>query len=113
MKKNRLFFLALSALMAVLSVNAQPIVPFQMVNNSDFTDDEIYVALIGRQNDRAVWMNFKENNVSGAGVYPVNDSYNTMHKTSGDWGYADIFVPLSSIAHSWRSTRGYSASIPS
>lgn len=98
MKKIRLFFLALSALVAVLSVNAQPIVPFQMVNNSDFTDDEIYVALIGRQNDRAVWMNFKENNVSGAGVYPVNDSYNTMHKTSGDWGYADIFVPLSSIA---------------
>lgn len=97
MKFKRLLTFSI-VMLIVASAFAQPIVPFKMVNNSDFADDEIYVALIGRQNDIPVWMDLSENNASGNGVKTINDSYNTVHKVAGDWGYADIFVPLSTIA---------------
>lgn len=73
------------------------VIPFEFVNNSQFADGDIFVALVGQQNGTAVWMDFDENDASGAGTKAIAASYNTMNKTDGDWGYADIFTRLSEI----------------
>lgn len=73
-------------------------IPFEIVNNSQFADADIYVALVGRQNGSAVWFDFAQSTQSAPVTRPINTSWNTIHKTTGDWGYANIFTPLNKIA---------------
>lgn len=78
-------------------MHAAETLPFTLVNNSDYSDAEIYIGLVGKQNGSSVWVDFSTNAAGATQVRPINSSYNTIHKTASDWGYANIFVPLSQI----------------
>ena len=82
-----------------LSVTGQSLLPFQFVNNSpDFTDDEIYIGLVGQTADLGgVWLDVSANTSSTSGLKPMSSTDNTIHKISTDWGYAPIFTKLSNI----------------
>lgn len=94
---KRSFLLLYLALMYVC-VHAVETLPFTLVNNSIYADEEIYIGLVGQKDGNSVWVDFSTNAVGATQVRSINTSYNTIHKTTGDWGYADIFVPLSEIA---------------
>lgn len=96
MKSSHLFFTACLCLLSVF-VRAEETFPFEFLNNSVFPDDQIYVAMVGKQNGTDIWIDFSENTSANPAIKPMNASYNTIHKTAGDWGYADIFTKLSDI----------------
>lgn len=96
--KTRLFSFICCFLVA-LTIQAVDTLPFTLVNNSDYSDSEIYIGLVGKQNGSSVWVDFSTNAESATQVRPINSSYNTIHKNDADWGYANIFVPLSSITN--------------
>lgn len=85
-------------LLSVSSVFSQTL-PYTFVNNSDYSDDQVYVAIVGIT-DGHVWVDA----ATGA-VNPMNSSYNTVAGPviDGNYGpgntglYADCFTPLSEI----------------
>lgn len=72
--------------------------PYIIENRSRYSDDEIYIAVIGKRNPdhpAFVWMNLNDFN-----TYPVNDSYNTLKRPgsgANEWLYADISIKLSDL----------------
>ena len=84
------------SLVAATVVSAQT-VPMQLVNNSDYADYEIYVAIIGMQNGQWIYYDLAANTPSDAAVKPLNTSANTLHRQATDWGYANIFTTLDNI----------------
>ena len=78
---------------------SQTTLPFQIVNNStDFTDDQIYIGLVGQTTDSgAVWIDFKANGFNSPALNKISESWNTVNKSPGDWGYAPMFTKLSEI----------------
>ncbi|MBT1704326.1 beta-1,3-glucanase family protein [Chryseosolibacter indicus] len=79
---------------------SQPVVPFTLYNNSAYTDANIYVAVVGKQNGNHVWIDTR----TGA-VKPMQSSDNTVQGPiyNGDGGpglngrYANCFARLSEI----------------
>ena len=84
------------SLIIAMTVSAQT-VPLQLVNNSDFADNEIYVAIIGMQNGQWIYYDLADNTTSDAAVKPLNTSVNTLHRQPNDWGYANVFTTLDQI----------------
>ena len=74
-------------------------IPMQLVNNSQFADNEIYVAIIGQSNGTWVYYDLAKNWSGYATLTPLSTSLNTLHKTSSDWGYANIFTTLDKISN--------------
>ena len=76
-------------------------IPAKIVNNTVFSDDEIYVAIIGKQKVggavQDIYYDLRANNSGDACTRQLTPSLNTMHKQAGDWGYANIFCKLSEI----------------
>lgn len=72
-------------------------IPFEIVNNSKFADGEVYIALVGRKDGAAVWYDFANSTKDNPVTKPINTSFNTVHKASDDWGYADIFTSLDKV----------------
>ena len=94
-----LFFICMGA----LSAQAETTLAYELINNTNgqFSDDEIYVAVIGQHNDFGApgycFLNLAAGSQGNSGKTKMSDSWNTMHKTSGDWGYAACFYKLSQI----------------
>ncbi len=84
------------SLIIAMTVSAQT-VPLQLVNNSDFADNEIYVAIIGMQNGQWIYYDLADNTTANAAVKPLNTSVNTLHRQPNDWGYANVFTTLDQI----------------
>ena len=84
------------SLIIAMTVSAQT-VPLQLVNNSDFADNEIYVAIIGMQNGQWIYYDLADNTTANAAVKPLNTSVNTLHRQPNDWGYANVFTTLDNI----------------
>ena len=81
-------------------VSAFAIFPMQITNNSQFSDEEIYIAIIGKRQDGThVYYDLQSNTASGVSMPVLTTSLNTLHKQQGDWGYANIFVTLQSISN--------------
>ncbi len=72
--------------------------PIQLVNNSNFPDNQVYIAVIGQHSDVGnMWINLAANTQWDAQMKGMSASQNTLHKTNGDWGYGNIFYKLSDI----------------
>lgn len=84
------------SLIIAMTVSAQT-VPLQLVNNSDFADNEIYVAIIGMQNGQWIYYDLADNTTANAAVKPLNTSANTLHRQPNDWGYANVFTTLDHV----------------
>ena len=98
MKKNRILLFLTLFCVAILKVHAQNI-PIEIVNNSVFPDDKVYVAIIGKKvSDNApIYYDLIANNASDAALRALTTSTNTLHKSNGDKGYANVFTPLNKI----------------
>lgn len=84
--------------MAILKVHAQKI-PIEIVNNSVFPDDKVYVAIIGKKvsDDAPIYYDLIANNASDAALRALTVNTNTLHKSNGDRGYANVFTTLDKI----------------
>ena len=71
--------------------------PIQLTNNSVYDDSEIYVAIIGQYNGTWIYYDLANNSSTNAALVNLTTAVNTLHKTSGDWGYANIFTTLDKI----------------
>ena len=69
MKKNRILLFLTLFCVAILKVHAQNI-PIEIVNNSVFPDDKVYVAIIGKKviNDAPIYYDLEANNASDAAL---------------------------------------------
>lgn len=84
---------------AAAQAEAPDRIPATIVNNSEFTDEEIYVAIIGQDSsDNYIYYDLATNSSADAGVKALSTDLNTLHKAADDWGYANIFTKLSEIA---------------
>lgn len=86
----------------LLAVYAQvyAIFPIQIVNNSQFADNEIYIGIVGKQPSGAdIYYDLTNNSASNVALPALTASLNTLHKTNGDWGYANIFTTLDKISN--------------
>lgn len=88
----------LIAVLMVFATSAMAIFPMHLKNSSHFADNEIYIGIIGqRLNGEYIYFDLSKNSNTDIGMTTLTRGINTLHKTSGDWGYADIFVKLSEI----------------
>ena len=98
MKKNRILLFLTLFCVAILKVHAQKI-PIEIVNNSVFPDEQVYVAIIGKKvsNDAPIYYDLEANNASDAALSALTVNTNTLHKFNGDRGYANVFTTLDKI----------------
>jgi hypothetical protein len=94
MKKNILLFLI--AFISNTSF-AQYLLPYTFTNNSSYSDDEIYIGLVGKSGDNIdVWMDLNDYS-----LVPMAADQNTLDgptwSTPADWKYPDIFTKLSDL----------------
>lgn len=98
---KRLFtfrFFVLVTLLMSLSTSVFAIFPMKIGNKSLFKSDELYIAIIGKNmSDKLIYYDLKDNSETKVSMPELTDLSNSVHKKSGDWGYADIFVKLSDI----------------
>lgn len=74
------------------------IFPMYLQNNSQFADQQIYIAILGkRPNGLYMYYDFSKNSASQVNFLSLSESINTLHKNANDWGYADIFTTLDQI----------------
>ena len=70
--------------------------PYEFFNNSTYTDDEIYVGLVGRFDNQDVWMDMTESQ-----LHLMSADLNTVDGPEwsfpADWKYPAIFYKLSEI----------------
>ena len=71
--------------------------PLKLVNNSEFADNEIYVAIIGNYNGNTIYYDLKNNYQNNASLPVLNESANTLTKAGQPWGFANIFTTLDQI----------------
>ena len=92
MTKNRVLLFLTLFCVAILKVHAQNI-PIEIVNNSVFPDDKVYVAIIGKKvsNDAPIYYDLEANNASDAALRALTTNTNTLHKFNGDRGYAQAW----------------------
>jgi hypothetical protein len=99
--EKNLWFSILFFCLAPLSGYSEATVPYIIVNSSpDFSDDEIYVGLVGQTNaaiSTGVWIDIGENGINAPAEKIIDTTWNTVHKVTGDWGYASMFTKLSDI----------------
>ena len=86
MKKNRVLLFLTLFCVAILKVHAQKI-PIEIVNNSVFPDDKVYVAIIGKKvsDDAPIYYDLIANNASDAALRAlpvVSLSFNTVFSIS-------------------------------
>lgn len=73
------------------------IFPMQIVNNSSYKDSEVYVAIIGNNAGHYYYYDLRNNSATNVPMPNLTTAQNTLHKKSGDWGYADVFVTLDQL----------------
>ncbi|MCR5077173.1 MAG: family 16 glycosylhydrolase [Prevotella sp.] len=72
-------------------------VPIKLVNNSCFPDNQVYVAIIGQFNGRPIYYDLPRNSNGNAVLGTLTTDLNTLHKTNGDRGFANVFTTLDRI----------------
>ncbi len=93
MKKTALLLVSL-----MVCFQSYAIFPMQLTNNSQFSDSEIYIAIVGKRIDgTTMYYDLSANSASSVAMPELTTSLNTLHKTDGDWGYANIFTTLNTI----------------
>ena len=83
--------LTLLSCLLVIAESAFAIFPMKLRNGSDFADSEIYIAIVGQSyanNGGYIYYDLKNNSSTNVKLNTLNESVNTLHKTSGDWGYS-------------------------
>lgn len=78
---------------------AQSILPYTFTNNSAYSDDEIYICLVGKFGDNVdMWMDLNDYS-----LVPMTAELNTLDgpdwSTPANWKYPDIFTKLSDISN--------------
>lgn len=79
------------------AIEAWCIFPMQIVNNSSYKDSEVYVAIIGNNAGHYYYYDLRNNTPLSVAMPNLTSAQNTLHKKSGDWGYADVFVTLDQL----------------
>lgn len=83
--------------LVVNSLWGQFTIPYTFINNSEYSDTEIYIGLVGKFGDNIdVWMD-----MSDYSLIPMSSSQNVLDgpiwSTPASWKYPDIFTKLSDI----------------
>jgi hypothetical protein len=83
----------------VIHAVSQVLLPFQIVNNSPaFADSDIYIGMVGKTAALGdVWVDFSANSATNPALIPMTFLADTLHKVTGDWGYAPMFTKLSNV----------------
>jgi len=74
--------------------------PYELVNSSEYSDDEIYVGLVGKIDGTDVWIDMATGDINEmkASDNTLQGPMNNGNKgPGGDGKYADCFTPLSAI----------------
>ena len=94
MKRYYLLFLAFSTTIKLCF--AQLTLPYTFENNSRYSDDEIYIGLVGKFGSNDVWMD-----MPSSSLHQMSADLNTVDGPEWshpvDWQYPDIFTKLSDI----------------
>ncbi len=96
MKKNisKTIALILFCFAFISQLQSQSIpLPFETINNSDYADNEIYIAVMGTVNGNFVWLDLNTGQTK-----QTLTSYNTLTASNGS-NYANIFVKLSDLSN--------------
>ena len=60
---------------------SQTTIAYEIVTNAPhFSDDEIYVGLVGQTSDGPVWIDFGTNAKDSPALVAIDESQNTVHK---------------------------------
>lgn len=97
-KQLRVLFVVMLSCIAFIPTQSATI-PMKLVNNSQFADNEIYVAIIGQYNGQWIYYDLNNNTSGNAKLNTLSTSVNTLDKTSSDWGFANIFTTLDKISN--------------
>ena len=97
--KKPCFILLLALLCCVMQKVTAQNIPIEIVNNSVFPDDKVYVAIIGKKvsDDKPIYYDLASNNAGDASLKALTTDLNTLHKEGGDRGYANVFTTLDRI----------------
>lgn len=97
--KKPCFILLLALLCCVMQKVTAQNIPIEIVNNSVFPDDKVYVAIIGKKvsDDTPIYYDLASNNAGDASLKALTTDLNTLHKEGGDRGYANVFTTLDRI----------------
>lgn len=82
-----------------MAVQTWAIFPMQIVNNSPFPDSKVYIAIISNYGGTTSYYDLQNNSATSVSFPQLTAAHNTLHKTSGDWGYANVFVTLDQITN--------------
>jgi len=94
-----LSLLLMSFFIAPLNAQTLPL-PFVINNLSEFSDDQVYVALVGKVDDTDVWIDMRTGEVNAMSVEDntlQGPTYNGNKGPGGEAKYADVFTLLSNI----------------
>ena len=86
-------------LLATMVFPLWAIFPMQIVNNSPFPDNQVYIAIVSNYAGVVSYYDLNHNTANSVAFPRLTTALNTLHKTSGDWGYADVFVTLDQIVN--------------
>ena len=86
-------------LLATMVFPLWAIFPMQIVNNSPFPDNQVYIAIVSNYAGGVSYYDLNHNTANSVAFPRLTTALNTLHKTSGDWGYADVFVTLDQIVN--------------
>jgi len=88
--------LLLTFILVTTSIVAQLTLPYKLINNSEYNNQEVYIGLVARFGNDDVWMNLNDGALK---VMSAED--NTVKgpewSVPTDWLYPDIFTKLSDI----------------
>lgn len=95
--KTKTYALMLLSVVFTNSLFAQLTLPYTFENNSEYSDSEIYIGLVGKINPTGdVWMDMNDSSiVEMSADYNTLDGPDWSHPTT--WQYPDIFTKLSDI----------------
>ena len=95
-KKTTLYILVLFTRICYSQLTSELTLPYEFFNNSTYTDEQIYVGLVGRFDNKDVWMDMTEGT-----LHEMSADLNTIDgpewSAPEDWKYPDIFYTLSEI----------------
>lgn len=94
--KRKLLLLASAT--AALCASAD--LPVKLVNNSrgQYSDAEIYVAIIGNREGNIYYYDLRATSDQGRCVtHPLTVAQNTLTREGHDWGFANVFVKMSDL----------------
>ncbi|MCQ2228388.1 MAG: beta-1,3-glucanase family protein [Bacteroidales bacterium] len=90
--------ISLITIFFAFAMSAMAIFPINLKNTSLFSDEELYIGIIGQNlSGQYCYFDLDNNSATNVTMSFLCEEINTLHKKPGDIGYANIFKKLSEI----------------